>query len=70
METETSEGEAVVQKTDRVLRVQIESSGRTNRNLDEEYLSQLQSKFDKLTQERNKFTLARLQKFIEQTVHN
>ena len=43
--------------------MQVES--RNNRNLDEDYIKELQKKFDKLTQEKRKFTVARLQKFIE-----
>ena len=51
-----------------VKRVQVESSGKTSRNLDEAYLSNLQRKLDSLTAEqkrpRRRFTLARLEKFI------
>ena len=69
MQTEISEKETVVQPTDRVMRVQMESSVKNNRNLDEDYLRELQTKFDKLTQEKRKFTIARLQRFIEMQVH-
>lgn len=70
VETETGEDDFVC-VSDRVKRIQIESTGKTNQNLDQNYLKDLQGKFDKLSQGSNKrrpFTVAKLERLIQQEI--